>query len=276
MLSCLVLTSVLWWLTAPSYAQNIRINIPLTLTDRLGNADTVHFGVDDRATYCDDPALGESPTVSACGDLLVLWLCGYFANPRGYDASCFDGGMFTDLRGFSSHTQVDTFLLRLQDVDSLFPVTIHWPRTLNVLFDSARILDPFGGVIYNADMLTNDSLIVTTSAMFMLRIITYGPKTTVDVPFGRSMLPVSCSLSQNLPNPFNPSTTIRYSTDRMQHILLTVYDVFGREIAKLVDETKPPGVHQCTWNAVGCASGVYFCRLLGERSSETTKMTLVR
>jgi hypothetical protein len=57
---------------------------------------------------------------------------------------------------------------------------------------------------------------------------------------------------------------------------LKVYDVLGREVATLVNEVRQPGVYISTWDAAGCASGVYYCRFVAGRYTESRKMLLIR
>jgi hypothetical protein len=70
-------------------------------------------------------------------------------------------------------------------------------------------------------------------------------------------------LSQNYPNPFNPSTTIKYSLPQTGRITLSIYDLLGREVVKLIDEEKPAGEYETTWNASSYPSGVYFLKNAG-------------
>ena len=77
-------------------------------------------------------------------------------------------------------------------------------------------------------------------------------------------LPTSYALGQNYPNPFNPTTTIQYdipASGSQKLVTLKVYDVIGREVATLVNETKVAGSYQVTFNASRIASGVYFYKL---------------
>lgn len=83
-------------------------------------------------------------------------------------------------------------------------------------------------------------------------------------------------LLQNYPNPFNASTLIHYQVPADNQVTLTVYDVLGREMAKLVDEVKHCGMHTAQWNASGFASGVYFYRLKAGAFSEAKKMLLIQ
>jgi len=83
-------------------------------------------------------------------------------------------------------------------------------------------------------------------------------------------------LEQNYPNPFNPSTTIRYSLAQTGRITLSIYDLLGREVVKLVDEEKPAGEYETKWNASSYPSGVYFLRMQAGQFSETRKLLLMK
>jgi hypothetical protein len=89
-------------------------------------------------------------------------------------------------------------------------------------------------------------------------------------------IPAAFALAQNYPNPFNPSSVIRYQVSETRNVRLSVYDVLGREVALLVNESKPPGVYSVTFSSVGLASGVYFYRLQAGSFTETRKMILTK
>ena len=89
-------------------------------------------------------------------------------------------------------------------------------------------------------------------------------------------IPTSFTLSQNYPNPFNPSTVIRFSVTKPSFVILKVYDVLGREIKTLVDEEKPAGTYEVTFNASTLPSGVYVYRLQAGTFIETKKMVLMK
>jgi Ca-activated chloride channel homolog len=73
--------------------------------------------------------------------------------------------------------------------------------------------------------------------------------------------PVSFRLWQNFPNPFNPTTIIRYQLPTTCRVRLVVYDLLGREVAILVDEMITAGAHDVTFDATGLSSGMYMYRL---------------
>jgi hypothetical protein len=90
------------------------------------------------------------------------------------------------------------------------------------------------------------------------------------------LVPGRCSLAQNHPNPFNPTTTISYDLPRSSKVSLAVYDMLGREVAMLVNEVKGPGTYTVQWAAAGVSSGVYLYRLTAGSFVETRKLVLVR
>lgn len=88
--------------------------------------------------------------------------------------------------------------------------------------------------------------------------------------------PTDFILSQNFPNPFNPSTTIKFAVPQTSQVLIKVFDVLGNEIETLVNQEKHSGTYEITWNAVNLPSGVYFYRLQAGSFVQTRKMILLR
>lgn len=89
-------------------------------------------------------------------------------------------------------------------------------------------------------------------------------------------LPETFGLNQNYPNPFNPTTVIKYQLPVNSRVSLRVFDVLGREVAKLVDGRMVAGYHQVTFNASHLASGIYIYRLSTGNSVLTKKLTLIK
>jgi len=88
--------------------------------------------------------------------------------------------------------------------------------------------------------------------------------------------PIEYNLSQNYPNPFNPATTINYEVSEAGFISLKVYNLLGEVVATLVNEDKPVGTYELTWNAENLSSGVYFYRLQAGSFVESKKMILLK
>ncbi|HTY36986.1 MAG TPA: S8 family serine peptidase [Bacteroidota bacterium] len=105
---------------------------------------------------------------------------------------------------------------------------------------------------------------------------------TTGVTGDGASVPIQFGLSQNYPNPFNPATTIRYQLASASDVSLRIYDVLGREVARLVDGVRPEGFYTLRWDASTYPSGIYFYRLDAsavDRKSEfhdTRKMVLVK
>ena len=93
---------------------------------------------------------------------------------------------------------------------------------------------------------------------------------------GVAPLPASYMLEQNYPNPFNPTTAIRYQIPEASHVTLKVFDLLGREVAVLVNESHAAGSYAMEWNADGFASGVYYFQLRAGEFVQTKKLVLLR
>jgi endonuclease I len=96
-----------------------------------------------------------------------------------------------------------------------------------------------------------------------------------------SVVVATILLHQNVPNPFNPSTTISYELKEAGPVRLEVYDVAGHLVRQLVQETQSAGHHQLNWNGRSqqgqmCSAGVYFYRIQADGESSTRRMLLVK
>jgi len=84
------------------------------------------------------------------------------------------------------------------------------------------------------------------------------------------------SLSQNFPNPFNPTTILTFALPKASNVNLTVFDLQGRTVATLVNGWRFPGTYEITWNAADLPAGVYIARLEAGFFSASQKMVLVK
>ena len=83
-------------------------------------------------------------------------------------------------------------------------------------------------------------------------------------------------LLQNFPNPFNPSTVIRFQLSTTAAVTLKIFDVLGREIQTLIEQKLTAGDYRASWDGTRFASGVYFCRLQAGDFVQTKKLLLLK
>lgn len=98
----------------------------------------------------------------------------------------------------------------------------------------------------------------------------------VSVAEPAAIVPAAFELEQNFPNPFNPTTSIRYGVPRSSQVTLTVFDMLGREIRTLVNEVQPAGQYTVDFDGRDLASGVYFYRLSSGSFNAAKKFVMVK
>jgi hypothetical protein len=89
-------------------------------------------------------------------------------------------------------------------------------------------------------------------------------------------VPSEYALEQNFPNPFNPSTTIRYALPGSSNVTLKIYDMLGNEVRTVVNEFKHAGTYSVNFDASSLSSGVYFYKIVAGDFTDAKKMTLVK
>jgi len=89
-------------------------------------------------------------------------------------------------------------------------------------------------------------------------------------------LPTEFALHANWPNPFNPTTTIRYDVKQTGRVQLTIFNLLGQEVTRLVDSRHVAGTYTASWNANNFPSGMYLCRMEAPGFVQTRKLVLVK
>ncbi|MBX7046390.1 MAG: T9SS type A sorting domain-containing protein [Ignavibacteria bacterium] len=131
---------------------------------------------------------------------------------------------------------------------------------------------------YNSDDIPgsftfNDNQTVSRTYQVLRHVLNVG----VGVENISTTVPESFSLKQNFPNPFNPTTNIRFDIVKGANVTLKVFDVSGKEVATLVNnEFVTPGTKQVVFDAAKLSSGIYFYTLSAGDFKETKKMMLVK
>jgi hypothetical protein len=107
----------------------------------------------------------------------------------------------------------------------------------------------------------------------------YNPITNIETPM---LLPGDFHLTQNYPNPFNSSTQINFALSKRDRISLTIYDIAGKEVIRLInDQIYPPGEHGIAWNGTNqtgkeVSSGIYLYVLQAGKWREVRKMLFIK
>jgi hypothetical protein len=139
--------------------------------------------------------------------------------------------------------------------------------------------------IYWSDYSTDDIRRVDLDGSDEMQVISMvGQFAGIDTDYNPSAVPVEQSvrlpetieLLQNYPNPFNPSCTIEYRLPTRQLVKLSVYDLYGRQVAVLVDGVEESGYHRVQFSGGDLSSGVYFYRLHAGSSVSSRKLVLLR
>ncbi|MBP7887100.1 MAG: T9SS type A sorting domain-containing protein, partial [Candidatus Marinimicrobia bacterium] len=86
----------------------------------------------------------------------------------------------------------------------------------------------------------------------------------------------SFNLLTNYPNPFNPSTTIKFSVPKTAFVTLKVHNTLGQEVAQLVAQRLNEGIYTVNWNAAEFPSGIYIVRMVAGDLINTSKMVLLK
>ncbi|MBZ0202214.1 MAG: T9SS type A sorting domain-containing protein [Ignavibacteria bacterium] len=116
---------------------------------------------------------------------------------------------------------------------------------------------------------------VTAGANFQF-ISFYNPEYLVSTGNNSSIVPDRYELFANYPNPFNPSTVIKYQVPQDGLVKITVFDASGKEIRALVNDSRTAGTYEVIFNGEGLSTGVYFCRMESGTYSQTMKMAMIK
>ncbi len=165
----------------------------------------------------------------------------------------------TDVYGFNAQRSVDNM-----PYQTIGFIQGHGTSVAKHDYTYVDSLPPNGQLTYRLEEVDNSG------------VLTYSDPVTPTVTSVKMGNAVACELFQNYPNPFNPTTTIRYDVARTSAVRLSVFDVLGREVQTLVNETKQPGRYEALFDGKDLASGIYLYRLQTEGLVQTRKLMLVK
>lgn len=194
----------------------------------------------------------------------------------------FGGSYTSDYRGEFGQGQIWEFRVATNIVDESMNMAVSgmeslpadievilWDEALNISRDLRQAADyAFAtgpqGIIKTLKIIAGTSAFVANAAP------------------GLAIVPEEFELAQNFPNPFNPSTSIRFGLPQEEKVTIRIYDILGREVRTLVDDQAyRAGYHIVTWNGrdklgLPAASGLYIYRISAGTFSQTQKMLLVK
>ncbi len=284
------LTAMLFSATPLSAQTAVQFKIPVALTIGSTYRDTLWVGVsgdgpvgtiNDNTYGLDETGFGQlghwaessAPPADPDGNRAR------FVDIPGRTEIAVGGYLFPfDFRGYSSASQVDTFTMRIDGVRvESFGVTLAWPNTLNRFGSSWALCSRTGSTFTQvANMLTSTTYgFPATGGTIQFAVIKTGAFVT-DVKLIDTSIPTSYALEQNFPNPFNPSTEIRFSLPSAHDVSLKVYNIIGQEVTTLVNEFKAAGTYSVQFNGANLASGMYLYRLQTNGFSEVKKSVLMK
>jgi len=133
-----------------------------------------------------------------------------------------------------------------------------------------------GGCDFSSTLIPNKGVIISLAQGTPDRVIVVEISDLTAITSNGTEVPSGYSLSQNFPNPFNPSTSIKFDLPKDGNIRLSVMDVLGREVSVVADEFKKAGSYTATFDASKLSSGIYFYSLQTKNFTITKKMILVR
>ena len=137
----------------------------------------------------------------------------------------------------------------------------HFNRSINA-GDNTAVPDSIADALFNA----SDHIPVSLDLYF---------RTSAGPTSERPNLAAHYQL-YSYPNPFNPTTTIRYDVKKTGKIRLAIYDLLGREVVRLIDDNKLAGSYRISWDATSFPSGIYLCRMEAEGFVQTRKLVLMK
>ena len=154
-------------------------------------------------------------------------------------------------------------------------------------------ITPDGGAVVNlatdynfrasADTLTTLSQLTIVGGMFGGNIgeVFLTGNTITDIILNDSSLPLDYSLEQNFPNPFNPSTVIKYSIPNLTNVTISIFNSLGQRVNTLVNKKQGVGNYKVNWNGTdqsgnNVSTGVYFYQINAGEFIQTRKMLLIK
>ncbi|MBI2418923.1 MAG: choice-of-anchor J domain-containing protein, partial [Ignavibacteriales bacterium] len=203
---------------------------------------------------------GKITIIDREGKSVTLYAANGKANLSSFDLPPVPPAGIFDVR-FASQRSVEVLGTESQDV---MINSAEYPVTVRIEGVDVRVRDrATNGQIINQVIRNNGTITLTNSAVNVLGVETIAA-------------PASFELSQNFPNPFNPSTTIKFGLAEKSNVSLTIYNQLGEKVAVLLNGEMEAGYHKVEWNASNMTSGVYFYEIKAGSFTSVKKLMLMK
>ena len=250
----------------------------LSLSD---GADTVVFRIDSDTDIDGQPEPTWPSDVIGIGsqyDSSVPYDEGYQIFPRYYASDFLPPGTLpVELTSFSANVSDGNVVLKWSTATEINNSGFEIERKSNGEYRTIAFIQGYGTTTNEHNYSYTDNNLNNGAYTYRLKQVdydgTFAYSNEINVEVST---PVKFELSQNYPNPFNPSTKISFSIPQNSEVTLTIFNVLGQEVTKLVNGFMEAGNHTIDFNAAGFNSGIYFYKLEAGNFSEVRKMTLLK
>ena len=208
--------------------------------------------------------------------LVVIVIINDVNNPPYFDYSL-PKPNFSSLDSLTWHLDLDDYASDPDDPDSVLVWTYAYENSLPVSIS----VDPKSHIAsiqvnrlqnnFNIAFTVTDPLNASATDTLYVNILMSGVESIKITDAPKDFI-----LYDNYPNPFNPSTTIRYGIPRPCRVILKIFNMLGQEVATLVDEDQKAGMYEFLWDASSHPSGVYFYHLRTKHYQKVRRMILMK
>ncbi|MEZ4691591.1 MAG: T9SS type A sorting domain-containing protein, partial [Ignavibacteria bacterium] len=164
--------------------------------------------------------------------------------------------------------KIEKGLAWLDENPSSGTVTPGGSQSVDVIFNSTGLATGVYTGVMNVN--SNDPLRPVKTIPVKLTVGVVGVENNV------TGIPSEFALNQNYPNPFNPTTNLEFGIPELEFVSLKIYDMLGKEVKTLVNETKPAGRYRISFDGSDLASGVYYYKIQAGDFVETKRMLLLK
>jgi len=271
----LALTMVLFYVIHIFGQESAQISIPFQIYDNAGGQKTLYFGVDQTATDSIDIHLDESdlPPFPPTGVFDGRWLL----PKNGFNGSLSSWSDYRFAAGFPFSGTLE-HRLKYQSAEGATIMYFSWNFPPEV---TGLLQDLVNGALVNVPLSGSGVYeLANFLVLNQLKLLIYYNNIVTGIK-DEDIKPGSFKLEQNFPNPFNPSTVIKYDLPEMRNVTLAIYNALGEKVRTLVSGVQSAGYYSVLWDAKNdsgnkIGSGMYIYSLRAGDYNSVKKMILLK